>query len=52
MRFQDGNLAVTLSAGVATLSGESSPLALLETADRRLYMAKDRGRDRVVLSDD
>ena len=40
---------LTLSAGVATTGGETSPEELFEHADRALYRAKDQGRDRVVL---
>ena len=40
---------LTLSAGVATTQGESSPEKLFERADKALYRAKDQGRDRVVL---
>jgi diguanylate cyclase (GGDEF)-like protein len=40
-------LAVTLSAGVASWTAETTPDALLETADVRLYRAKRGGRNRV-----
>jgi diguanylate cyclase (GGDEF)-like protein len=40
-------LPVTVSIGVASLA-EAGPTALLSTADRNLYAAKHRGRDRVV----
>jgi len=46
--FPEGT-AVTMSAGVATLTHPDDPLdAVLERADARLYQAKRLGRDRVV----
>jgi diguanylate cyclase (GGDEF)-like protein len=39
---------VTASAGVAVLSAAESANELLARADRALYQAKERGRDRVV----
>lgn len=48
-----GTLRITISAGVATLRpGDDSLEALVRRADRALYLAKERGRDRVVASDD
>ena len=44
-------LNVTVSAGVAAVSearGGDKAIELLKLADRRLYVAKDQGRDRVV----
>lgn len=40
--------AVTISAGVVTTDGATTPQALLVAADRLLYRAKAAGRDRVV----
>lgn len=46
----DGAEAVTLSLGVSAWPGDGeTEMELLEAADRALYAAKDRGRDRVVV---
>ena len=42
-------LSLTVSAGVATADDASDLHTLAELADRRLYMAKRTGRDRVVV---
>jgi diguanylate cyclase (GGDEF)-like protein len=41
-------MAVTISAGVATLAPDETPDALLARADCALYAAKERGRNRVA----
>jgi diguanylate cyclase (GGDEF)-like protein len=46
--FEGTKIPVTLSLGVAALSDEASVEQLVATADRRLYAAKENGRNRVV----
>ncbi len=44
---------MTVSAGVVTVDASNqfpSPKALIDEADRNLYLAKDQGRDRIVAS--
>lgn len=43
-------LEVTVSIGVACSTGEDSPSMLLERADKALYEAKEKGRNRVIIS--
>jgi diguanylate cyclase (GGDEF)-like protein len=43
-------MQVTISAGIATLAHNETPDAMLARADRALYAAKDRGRNRVVIA--
>jgi diguanylate cyclase (GGDEF)-like protein len=51
--FEGRNIPVTISIGVSEVSEEvSNPDDLLKAADRRLYMAKEGGRNRVVIADD
>jgi PleD family two-component response regulator len=49
-----GRIRVTASIGAAQLNGPTSAPGsaeqLLEDADRALYAAKARGRDRIVLA--
>jgi diguanylate cyclase (GGDEF)-like protein len=45
--FSD-HLAVTISAGIATLNANDTAEALLARADNALYVAKERGRNRVA----
>ena len=40
---------VTLSGGVAFSKKESSPVELIEEADKKLYTAKRSGKDRYVI---
>ncbi len=53
LRYDDRALPkVTISAGVASFPANgTSPQELLREADRALYLAKDGGRNRVVLAD-
>ena len=45
-----GQVRITASVGLACTKGrgERSPAALLDAADKALYLAKDEGKDRVV----
>ena len=47
MSFQGSRLQVTVSIGVAALNGDVTPNALFDRADKKLYEAKNRGRNRV-----
>jgi len=44
-------LTVTMSFGIATAQGAAEVESVLAAADRRLYAAKHRGRNRVVAAD-
>ncbi len=50
IQTEHGPVHITASFGVATSTGTHSltPSALIELADKRLYRAKNRGRNRVV----
>ncbi len=44
-----GDVSTSVSVGVAVASAPDQPIAeIIEEADRALYLAKRRGRDRVV----
>jgi diguanylate cyclase (GGDEF)-like protein len=45
-------LRVTLSAGVAEASRSDTPETLMHLADKALYQAKQKGRNRVIVADD
>jgi diguanylate cyclase (GGDEF)-like protein len=51
IEFGGKKIPLTVSIGIATLpeSGAAGPTELLNAADRALYAAKSRGRNRVVL---
>lgn len=49
---RSGDLAITLSIGVAMADSGATVDTLLETSDLALYRAKDAGRNRVVLARD
>lgn len=48
VRFQDHEIHVTISAGVADFSGGRSNQHVYTAADRTLYVAKSAGRNRVL----
>lgn len=51
--FADLDKQLTVSLGVAELSGASTTVdTLIKDADRRVYLAKARGRDQVCADDD
>jgi diguanylate cyclase (GGDEF)-like protein len=46
--FENQNLAVTVSVGVATFESKMTLSNLLAKADKQLYLAKDLGRNKVM----
>ncbi len=51
-KFEQNEIHITISIGVTdNMEGDQIPEELVETADRRLYLAKERGRNRVVSAD-
>ncbi len=48
-RFEDKDIPVTISLGVADLTGDmTEPMQFIKVADQNLYKAKNGGRNRVV----
>ncbi|AEI37253.1 diguanylate cyclase with beta propeller sensor [Zymomonas mobilis subsp. pomaceae ATCC 29192] len=45
--YQDKKIPVTVSIGLAMIKVDDTPDSLLERADKRLYSAKEQGRNRV-----
>jgi diguanylate cyclase (GGDEF)-like protein len=52
VRIAGAEIGVTVSVGVAAITGTSSPDVLTGAADAALYRAKRGGRDRVVVADE
>jgi diguanylate cyclase (GGDEF)-like protein len=46
-----GDVRVTMSAGICTTAARTPLEVALDKVDRALYRAKDRGRDRIVVSE-
>jgi diguanylate cyclase (GGDEF)-like protein len=46
--FSPGGVDPTCSIGIATFESLTAPLEVRDTVDRRMYAAKDSGRNRVV----
>lgn len=50
--FQEKNIAVTVSIGIAKIEAADTMLSWFDRADRALYRAKESGRDCVVVAGD
>ncbi|WP_127554797.1 GGDEF domain-containing protein [Saccharospirillum alexandrii] len=50
-QFDEHNIGLTFSAGLAAFNGESEFKRALKLADQRVYQAKSSGRNRVVSGD-
>ena len=48
INYQDNNIRLTCSAGIAVCTPQDSAETLLSRADQALYLAKQSGRDRTV----
>ncbi len=46
--YQDKNLKVTISFGVARCKGKEEFFKAIKEADKRLYMAKNSGKNKVI----
>lgn len=51
IHYEGHEIRATLSVGIAAITRASKPDALLAQADRAMYRAKERGRDRVIAYD-
>ena len=51
-RNENGGFKVTLSAGIANKALDESISATIDRADQHLYLAKQRGRDQVVMNEE
>ena len=50
--FEHNEIHITVSIGVSdNMEGDQTADELTETTDRRLYLAKERGRNRVISAD-
>ena len=52
--YEDQHLHVTISGGIATFDSEKNPVlsakALVDQADKALYVSKENGRNRITVS--
>ena len=49
--FRENAVSVTISGGVAQLQKDETSNSLFERADKALYQAKDKGRNRIALAE-